>query len=178
MIKRSLLVFGVAALMVTTTLISSYCELPVLNDARELAEDKKYDQAIEKVQTAMVTATPEQCKDCRLTLGLLYYKAGRYDNSLNEFKAIVAQDEKNVMAWFYMGYIYEQLGMRESGASPIKEKTRLALDCWKKVAAYANDTSTVQSIYRKLDPKELIQRANKHIKLLSEGLSEGINDDK
>ncbi len=178
MIKRMWLAFGVAALILTSSLLSSYGELPVLKDAMDLARDKKYDQAIEKVQTAIVTATPEQCKECRLTLGLLYYKSGRYDNSLNEFKAIVAQDEKNVMAWFYMGYIYEQLGMRENGAQPIKDTTRKALECWKKVVSYASDTSAVQAIHHKIDPKELIQRAHKHIKLLSEGLSEGINDDK
>jgi hypothetical protein len=36
----------------------------------------------------------------------------------------------------------------------------------------------VPAIHHKIDPKELVQRANKHIKLLSEGLAQGVDDEK
>jgi tetratricopeptide (TPR) repeat protein len=173
--KRFLFVVG---LILTSTLISVFAVEPLLKDAMDLAKDRKYDQAIEVVQKVLQTATPEQVKECHLTLGLLYYKAARYDNSLSEFSAIIAQDDKNVMAWFYMGYIYEQLAVRENGAPLIKEDTKKALDCWRKVAAYVTDSASVTAVHHKIDPKELLQRSQKHIKLLSEGLSEGLSDDK
>jgi len=177
MIKKTLS-FYVAFLISILTITTVFADELLLKDAMALAKDRKYDQAIEMVQKVLQTATPDQVKECHLTLGLLNYKAAHYDTSLSEFSAIVAQDDKNVMAWFYMGYIYEQLAIKETGAPRIKETTRKALDCWKKVVAYANDSSTVPAIHHKIDPKELVQRANKHIKLLSEGLAQGVDDEK
>lgn len=149
----------------------------MLGEAMELARGGRPDDAIREIR-AMIAQHPETDNiEARLSIGLIYFKTGRYDNALAEFSSVVGLRQDSPMAYYFMGLIYEQkaLGLPNGEARDMKRK---ALDAWNNYLVTSENTPpSAPERHRHIgvSKADSIKSAKKHIDVLREELDHDKN---
>lgn len=86
--------------------------LAILNYARVLVMEKKYDESL--VQFNKLVEMFPDSMNFRLRRAALFIETKQYSRMLNECQSIIAKDPKYADAYFYMGGYYNDIGKRDS----------------------------------------------------------------
>jgi len=174
---RKIIAWGLAACLIAVAAPLTWCAAernPVMKHAITLAKEGKYDEAIATMKKVMKSDPSASTLEAHLSLGLIYYKAKQYDNSLNEFTKASEEKNDSSMAYYFLGLVNEKmaLGYNEPEVTVLKKK---ALGSWKRyleISAQQSENPSVSHKHIGISKKESIKRAKKHIMVLEEELKD------
>jgi tetratricopeptide (TPR) repeat protein len=141
----------------------------IVRDAMQLAHQGKHDEAIARLQEFIRQTNDADTASVHLHLGFIYSRLDQYENALREFSRTVELDPISPMAYYFMGMIYEAKAIGNNRVT-IREMERKALEAWKKFVSCADKVT--QSRTNGMTREESIKRAQRHILMLSEELSD------
>lgn len=167
-----LLVAGVSAIF-----IAVQAQAMSVGEAMDLARNGKPDDAIREIRAIIAQNPAADNIEARLSIGLIYFKTGQYDNALAEFSAVASLRHDNPMAYYFMGMIYEQkaLGLPNGDARAMKQK---ALDAWQNYLSTSENTppnAPERHRHIGVSKADSIKSAKKHIEVLREELAHDKN---
>lgn len=167
LIKKRAGLFALALVLFSVSGAAPAKHSPVVRDAMSLAREGKYEEAINGLKQVLIQSPNDM--EARIALGLMYYKAKQYDNSLNEFGAVMLMDPNNAMAYYFTAMIYEQQAKSSSVSLPsTKVLKQKALDSWRSYLRVAEGSGDPDASRRHIgiSKQESIDRAKKHMLVL------------
>ena len=80
----------------------------VLEKANELISDKNFEEAKELLDS-YTKENDDNTLDIQKTLGLCNVNLDKYSEAKENFEKVVAINDEDATAWFYLGMIYEEV---------------------------------------------------------------------
>lgn len=143
-----------------------------LKDAMGLARARKYDEAIAEIQQLIQKKQDTGTIVEHQHLGFVYFRARQYNNAIDEFSKTIAMEKNSPMAYYFMALIYEKKAINSKNRGDEQDLESKALQAWRDFMTYSGPSRIRPESHRNIgiSVKESIRRAERHIRLLEEGL--------
>lgn len=143
-----------------------------LQNAMAMAKDGRSERAIEEVRYLLRQPGNAENVEAQVTLGLLCYRAKRYDDALAAFSRTLELRPNHPMALYFLGMIYEKKALTEPDETSVRSLKTRALDAWQNYLACADTGHPDPAAHRNIGitVKESVRRAQRHVRVLKEEL--------
>jgi len=170
-IKASLVLLTLALFCPALPAAQQGRKLPTIKEAMELDHQGKHGEAVEAINRIIVEGSAAAKLQAYLSLGLVYFRDGDYDNAVDGFSRALEMSKTNPMANYFLGMIYEKKALGTPSAEVSKDMKMKALKCWQDYMANVG-TTKIPDVHRNIgiSVKEGIKRAKKHVEILKKGL--------
>jgi len=145
-----------------------------LKAAMELDKNGKHSDAVEAIKRIIERGPAASNMQAYLSLGLVYFRDGDYENALANFSRSIEIQKNNPMSYYFMGMIYEKKALGTPKFDVAKEMKTNALHSWQSYLSFVDRKKVMPDAHRNVgfSIKEGIRRAQKHIEILQEGLAQ------
>ena len=147
-------------------------KLLTVKDAMQMDKQGNHDEAIELVKQ-IISKNPEtENSQAHMSLGMIYFRDGQYDNAIEEFGKAIAIKKKSPMAYYFLGLLYEKKALGTPDTAETQLMKRKALVSWQNYTICVDSSNIRPDGHENIDVtvSEAIRRAGKHIEILKGGL--------
>ncbi|MGA2090235.1 MAG: hypothetical protein ABSH12_02085 [Endomicrobiales bacterium] len=175
--RKSVLMFFVVALVPAMLSFSAYSEQvnqrdPMLQQAMNLAKEKKFTAAIDTVTQGISSGQMADTYEAHLFLGAVYYKTKDYDDAIQQFTKTTAMQKNSRMSYWFLGHIYEAKALKVRSREEKRGLQENALEAWKNLLLYPRTINSTPTSQKRINVsvEESNEQAKKHIKTLQREL--------
>lgn len=161
--KKIIVILAVSAVLAAAAVCVRAGSQEEIRDAMDMDRDGKPAEAVAALN-GVISRDPSNFQ-AYMSIGLVYFRSGKYDDALGAFSRTLQLKPDNPMAYYFMAMIYESKGQKQR-----------ALDSWKNFVRVSESTTMPPSESHRhigVSRADSIRQAEKHIKVLQEGISNG-----